>query len=313
MSSQLISVVMPVYNEQRYLAAALDSVLNQTYQNIELIVVDDGSVDRTKDILAQYKKTDQRIKVHSQVNSGISCALNKGIELATGDYIARMDADDICRPDRLKVQLAFLVENGLDIVGGKINRFNDSQNKLKSYLLGNAEIKSAILVWGEAFAHPAVLISKKLLQTYSYISFFDGIEDMHLWMRMALDSDIKMGNVPSVVLDYRRHDEQITKKKDSNWFEEKKVHAMCQVLGEAGIKISRKDVSDLYQLLQKRGKLTSEAAKVVLEFIKKINNSNYFDLDTKHNLKKNLIDRLYKKVTLSGSAGLARIIFSSVV
>lgn len=311
MSSLLISVVMPVYNEQRYLAQALDSVLNQTYQNIELVVVDDGSVDGTKEILARYEKADQRLRVYSQINSGISNALNKGVKLARGDYIARMDADDVCRPDRLKLQIAFLLENELDIVGGGINRFNDSQNKLKYYPLDNAAVKSAILVWDEAFAHPAVLVSKKLLKKYNYISFFDGIEDMHLWMQMALDSDIKMGNVPSVVLDYRRHNEQVTKKKDKSWFEEKKIQAMCQVLDKAGVQTSTQEVGGLYQLLQKRGALTSETAKTVLEYIKSISNSNCFDLDTRRYLKKKLISRLYKKTAPSGAVALARIIFSS--
>jgi len=313
MSNLLISVVMPVYNEQRYLASALDSILNQTYKNIELVVVDDGSVDGTKEILCRYEKSDKRVKAYFQENAGIASALNKGVKLSTGDYIARMDADDLSRPERLKIQIDFLLKNKLHVVGGGVNRFDENQNKLKNYPLGNAEIKSSILVWEDSFAHPAVLISKSLLQKYKYIDFFNGVEDMHLWMCLALDPSVRMGNVPNIVLDYRRHSKQVTKQKNKCWFVEKKVLAMHQVLNEAGVEFSKEEVEGLYLLLQKHGVLTLKTADFVVEYMKKIGDLNCFDLETKKQLKKKLLKKVYKKAVPFGFIGLGRIMFASTI
>ena len=312
MSKPFVSVLMPVYNEQRFISEALDSVLNQTYQNFELVVIDDGSTDGTPEILNQYTKLDSRINVYPQPNSGIVSALNKGVDLSRGEYVARMDADDICRPERLQMQVEFLLKEGLQVVGGAVNRFSEKKNKPKNYPCNNAVIKSSILTWGDSFAHPAVLVDRLLLQKYKYNELFNGVEDMHLWMRMALDPNVKMGNVPSIVLDYRRHSEQLTKKKGKDWYIKKRTLAMYQVLKSVGMKLSQNEVDCVYHTLQKSGSLTGEAAEVMLVYMKNLERLACIDKETKKSLKRAIIMNVYRKVKGTGVVGLWRMMLLSV-
>src|SRR5215831_13102998 len=103
-----VSVVLPVYNGEKYLAEALDSILQQTFNDYELIVIDDGSTDRSSAIIESYVKKDRRVIVHRQDNCGLIMSLNQGSSLARGKYIARMDADDVSLPQRLEKQLDYL-------------------------------------------------------------------------------------------------------------------------------------------------------------------------------------------------------------
>ena len=106
-----ISVIMSVYNGETYLAEAIESVVNQTFQNWELIIINDCSTDSTAEILADFSSRDERIKVHTnEINLKLPTSLNKAISLSNGKYIARMDADDICLPDRLEKQYKFMEE-----------------------------------------------------------------------------------------------------------------------------------------------------------------------------------------------------------
>src|SRR5688500_3733490 len=115
-----VSVIMPVYNGERFLRDAVDSILRQTYRNFELIVVDDGSTDGTSQVLDRYQDQDRRVRVHRhERNGGIVAARNQGCRLAQGRFIAVMDADDISIPERLARQIAFLEANpDIVAVGG---------------------------------------------------------------------------------------------------------------------------------------------------------------------------------------------------
>src|SRR4051812_10668575 len=104
----LISVVMPVYNCQRYLASAIGSILTQSYADFEFVIVDDGSTDRSREIIEGFAKKDSRVKLISRPNTGIVGALNDGVAAARGKYIARMDADDISMPERFQKQLDYM-------------------------------------------------------------------------------------------------------------------------------------------------------------------------------------------------------------
>ena len=106
--NKLVSVVMTAYNTEKYIADAIDSILKQTYQNFEFIIVNDGSTDRTLDIIMEYAKFDPRIIVISRKNIGLSQSLNDGIRIARGEYIARMDSDDLCAPERFEMQVNYL-------------------------------------------------------------------------------------------------------------------------------------------------------------------------------------------------------------
>jgi len=311
-SEAFISVLMPVYNEQRFISAALDSVLNQTYQNFEVVIIDDGSTDETQKILNQYQNRDSRIKVYSQPNSGIASALNRGVDLSQGDYIARMDADDVCRPDRLQVQVDFLLKEGLQLVGGGVNRFSEKRSKAKVYPYNNARIKASILTWGDSFAHPTILINRLLLQKYQYQELFNGVEDMDLWMRMALDPRVKMGNVPNIVLDYRRHAEQFTKKQNKDWYIQKKTLAMRQALDSCGAHFSNQEISQVYNTLQKSGSLTPKTSVAMLSFMRKLFQLSCVDEETKKMLKSTIVKNICTKVSGLRLVGFGRIMLVSL-
>src|SRR5690348_7082970 len=106
MGNSRVTVLMPVYNSEKYIWAAIHSVINQTWNDFELLIVNDGSTDGTQEIIKSF--ADDRIVLINQENGGVAKALNKGLMHAKGDYIARFDADDICFPDRLEEQVNFL-------------------------------------------------------------------------------------------------------------------------------------------------------------------------------------------------------------
>ncbi len=111
MTTPRVSVLIPVYNAERYLSSAIESVLCQSYTDLEIIAIDDGSTDLSATILKEFAARDPRVIVISQRNAGISAALNRGLELASGIYIARMDSDDLMASERIAVQVKFLDEN----------------------------------------------------------------------------------------------------------------------------------------------------------------------------------------------------------
>ena len=141
MSNPLVSVIMPAYNAEKWIAEAIDSILNQTYDNIELIVWDDGSTDGTWGILKEYSSSNTRI-YGTPKNSGVTYALNRLIEKSKGKYIARMDADDIAMPDRIEKQVKYL-QNGLsvDVVGSGVRLFwDENTNTERGKWWGNIHI-----------------------------------------------------------------------------------------------------------------------------------------------------------------------------
>src|SRR5690606_25345296 len=112
MSSPVISVVMPVYNSERYLAEAIESILNQTFADFEFLIFDDGSTDRSPEIIREYARKDARIiPQFSPINRGYVVHLNEGIRRSRGRYIARMDSDDVALSTRLELQAKFLSKN----------------------------------------------------------------------------------------------------------------------------------------------------------------------------------------------------------
>ena len=124
MDEKLVSVIIPAYNIEDYIGRCLDSIISQTYKNLEIIVVDDGSRDYTGEILDNYAKKDRRIKVIHKENGGVSSARNKGIEAAEGDYIGFIDGDDLIEPEMYKTLVDLLEEENADI--GPMSRFSTS-------------------------------------------------------------------------------------------------------------------------------------------------------------------------------------------
>lgn len=207
-----ISVIMSVYNGETYLAEAIESVINQTFKNWELIVINDCSTDSTSEILAGFASKDERIKVHTnEVNLKLPSSLNKAISLSIGKYIARMDADDICLPDRLEKQYKFMEENReIDMSSC---RFMTVKNGV--YMSGgaggrcdNQALRTMLLV-ANPILHPGVIAKAEVMKKLGYDTTLTCTEDLELWTRMAMEN-FKMQILPECLLIYRLHDKQIT-------------------------------------------------------------------------------------------------------
>ena len=152
MEGNLVSVIIPVFNAERYLAACLDSIISQSYRNLEIIIINDGSTDFSLEIAEKYADNDDRITVYSYDNSGLSEARNKGLSVATGDYISFVDADDLLLPNAFEVMLGLLQTYDADLVEGKT---------IREQILENIKSKQEIKV--EVFS-PKDAISKILYQ-----------------------------------------------------------------------------------------------------------------------------------------------------
>ena len=209
---RMVSVVMPVWNGERYIKEAIDSVLNQSMKNFELIIVNDGSTDRTKDIIKSY--TDDRIVyLENKNNQGISSALNYGIRSSIGLYIARMDADDIMLPDRLKIQFETMqADRTIDILGTGFEWGNGKEEKeyFKPY---TGEIdKAKLLKYGNLLGHTTVMFRKSTLPENPYESYYNGAEDFKLWIS-SLKKGKTVKNIEDITMIYRQHPEQTKESK----------------------------------------------------------------------------------------------------
>jgi len=203
-NDQLISIIMPVYNCDTYLSQSIDSVLYQTYKNWELIIIDDQSTDESKKIALSYAEKDSRIKViENKYNKGIHGALNSGIDICRGDFIARTDGDDINYPNRLEIQLEFLNKNkDIDIVGTGYQLLGCKNNK-RIFHPSNSIILTWKFISNTYFCHPSVLFRKKILSTmpqYPEVA----CEDFAFFSRIIQNH--KGSNIKNILLLYRQHD-----------------------------------------------------------------------------------------------------------
>ena len=164
---ELISVIVPVYNVESYVAECIESIQNQTYMNLEIILVNDGSTDNSGDICDQYATYDERIKVIHKENAGVSAARNTGIEAANGDYIAFVDSDDYIAPNMYEDMLRILKENDLDILectafrdkGGEIiEGCNDGSLEIfnRDEALKMAMYDCFVAVWSQLYKRSAI-------------------------------------------------------------------------------------------------------------------------------------------------------------
>ena len=209
----LVSVIMSVYNGEQWLQTAIDSIINQTYTNWEFIIIDDASTDTTQNILKSY--TDIRIKVILREKQKCpSINLNYAIMLSKGEFVARMDADDISLPERFQLQVDYLLQHkDVAVVAGFIDLMNDEgvhtgvwkdDRKATSW----PKIK-AMLPWNCCLAHPSVMFRAEILKQYMYNEEQPHAEDWEMWLRLAADNK-KIEKIQKVVLKYRVHYQSIT-------------------------------------------------------------------------------------------------------
>jgi len=212
-SRPFVSVLLPVYNGEDYLAESIQSVLDQTYGNFELIVLDDGSTDRSREIGLQFAELDARVKlVHNSSNHGLVTTLNHGLDIAQGKFIARMDADDICLPARFVKQVEYLESHPeIGVLGCDIHYMDENGNLT---VVPDFSFHSDVEIrWNlffiNPFCHPAVMIRKSIIDKYQlrYDSQATHVEDYEFWGRFLLVSNGE--NLPEILLHYRIHSRSV--------------------------------------------------------------------------------------------------------
>lgn len=208
----LISVLMPVYNAERYVAEAVESILGQTFTDFEFLIVDDGSTDGSLAILRRYAEQDNRIRLISRPNTGLVIALNEMLGKARADLIARMDADDIAMPGRFAAQVAFLRDHPEVVcVGGRQQIIDASGRPLWVYHPpeSDPEIQEVALSGRCPINHPSAMMRREaVLEVGGYREEMMPAEDLDLWLRLGERG--QLANLPQVVLKYREHDRSVS-------------------------------------------------------------------------------------------------------
>jgi glycosyltransferase involved in cell wall biosynthesis len=209
---------MPVYNCAPYLDEAIWSVRRQTFTDFECVIVDDGSSDGSTEIIQKHKEQDTRILFITQTNSGLVAALNAGIALCRGAYVARMDQDDVALPDRFERQVRFMQTHpDIDCVGGwaLVIDGHGAEKNLIRFPLDSASINAALSEGTYALLHPTIMVrATALIGVGGYDPVFKMAEDLDLFLRLSERG--KLGNLSEVVLKYRRHGKSMTALAGSN-------------------------------------------------------------------------------------------------
>lgn len=206
--SPKVTVLMPVYNGEQYLKDAIESILTQTFTDFEFLIIDDGSLDRSVEIISSYD--DPRINlIHNGKNLGLINTLNKGLKLSRGQYVARMDCDDISLPDRLNRQVAFMDSNPhVGISGTWIRHFGGKSRKSFFLPTDHERIKCGLL-FHTMLAHPSLMLRKKSLvqNNLYYDPAYKNAEDYELLVRAM--KYLTLRNIGEILLLYRIHDNQV--------------------------------------------------------------------------------------------------------
>jgi len=221
-----ISVAMSVYNGERFLAAAIESVVQQTFDDFEFLVLDDGSRDGTRQIIETYAHSDRRIRGIFRENRGLVASLNQLLHEARAPLVARMDADDLCQPERFTRQHAFLEAHpGVGVVGTWTEDIDEAGAPYTviapDHPLDHDQFLAAIEDRQPLLCHPAVMFRRDIvLAAGGYRAAFRHCEDLDLWLRLAAQT--KIANIPERLLRYRHYTDQVSSR-----------HATVQQIGAA--------------------------------------------------------------------------------
>lgn len=245
----LVSVLMPVYHAEAYLKQAIESILNQTYQNLELLALYEDSKDGTWEILSEYARKDGRLKVLVLGCHGIAAALNLGLEMAKGKYIARMDADDIALPNRFAVQVAYMeMHPDLGVCAAQMRCFQDGGRPIRSHMptAVDAEELKAGMLFQCMIGHPTVMFRKSIMirENWNYRS--DVLcEDFDLWSRMI--ETVPFAVVPEILLNYRYNANSLSKSRREDVF-----LSSCEIVKQALERVLKVDTKR-YKIIDFRG------------------------------------------------------------
>ena len=246
MSHPAITVLMPVYNSERYVAMAVKSILDQTFRDFEFLIVNDGSTDNSMDIIREFD--DPRIRVIDTENRGVAAALRLGVEKATGDYIARMDADDESLPNRLEIEKRCLDENpGIAVVHGSVE-YIDSEGQ--PVFLDRDEGHSNIITkwllnWKNVPIHSTVMMRASILKEHAlnYRIEMNRAEDFDLWNRIARVGDFMY--LPDILIRYRIHSENVSNSSPIDLQFDAQTRVVRENIKRYGIELSIESAQEL--------------------------------------------------------------------
>lgn len=269
MSNPLISVIMPIYNSENFLDEAISSILNQTFTDFELIAINDASTDNSLSIIKKYANDDERvIIINNDINNGFITNLNRGIKIAKGKYIARMDSDDIANSERFVKQIEILENNPkIGIVGSWVKELN-SKNIFK-YPINHESIHKYLLV-GSPIGHPAAMIRKSVLlnNNFYYNPEYVVAQDYELWSRLL---EVTEGyNIPLELLYWRKHNNQRSETKKAEKFNN--TFKISKEIFEKRFPDFPKDRNRLENILLRKKETNFSEILKSLEFFKEISN-----------------------------------------
>jgi glycosyltransferase involved in cell wall biosynthesis len=210
-----VSVLMSVYNGEPYLAAAMDSILAQSFRDFELVVIDDGSKDSSPSILREYEKSDPRVKLTLRENKGLTATLNESFAQSRGKYLARMDCDDVALPDRFAKQVELLDADPDVVCTGGHFQLIDGAGRLLTTLkppTDDATIQATLLKGHNAICHPCAMIRRSAMEKVGgYDVRFKTSQDLDLWLRLGEVG--RLANVAHPVLKFRLHESSVSETK----------------------------------------------------------------------------------------------------
>ena len=304
--SPFVSVVMPVYNGEKYLYEAIESILKQTYQNFEFLIIDDGSSDTSFEIIKSF--SDYRIHLlRNNDNMGIVYSLNRGIANSRGKYIVRMDCDDISLPIRIETQVNFMENNpGVGICGSSIEIFGDNiKPKLRRFEKNSIQNKANLLFF-PVVAHPSVIMRKSLFKDFNlkYRSEFKNAEDYVLWVEAS--NYVPISNINKPLLKYRIVGNSVSRSANRDWSSRYNIHRQIYKLyfSQLGISLSEQElkmhfiISDNYRF----NELNTFTYKDIRSYLIKL--SNIFMRSEYRNYYQKAISKRNLKISILSGASL---------
>lgn len=290
-----VSVLMPVYNGAQYLQEAIDSILAQTYKDFEFIIVDDGSIDKSATIIAKNAAKDSRIvSLRNEKNSGICVTLNKGLGAAKGEYIIRMDCDDISLPERIERQVAFMDERmDVGVAGCNVDMFHSEHaenHKVYTFDIDSYACRAGLL-FATCVAHPAVIIRKSVLVMHGiqYNDYFRGMEDYYLWWQISKYAQIT--NVPELLLRYRLHAKQVTQTQVNEDFIRRQREFLTQRVADMGVSLSTNEINVVERYLVANNSFDDEKLDAFIIVLHKLLRSLYNTNRSYYNAQKLVIGK----------------------
>ena len=264
-----LSVILPIYNAAPYLDETINSLTRQSRLPDQIIAINDGSSDHSLELLEKHKRSDSRIQIISKDNGGVSSARNEGLKACTGEYIALMDADDICHPQRFETQLEAMKKNGIDLCGSWIKTFGRSERKVK-YPTTDAELKSNYLFLGRTIPNPSAMIRKSIIGNSQYDESLVFAEDYDFFLSLVLSNpQARLHNIPTPLLQYRTHDLQAsqiyTHKNEVNL-----KFILFNRFAKNGITTTQQQIDTHYQIWKNKASVSLETLNEYLPLMKQL-------------------------------------------